>query len=598
MEEGVEVKTTDNKTQVYRYLRDADNLNDQSDLYLTLYTTTDKVEDLEFEYLLVHILNHNYKLYCKMDYWHGRSGPCKLGNPYKFVNPLDPRDKATFEYRGLLHLKDCYLVDAETNMSVGDLDFLAKADILGMTYRSTEDFRCLIDKKGVLFRQKNLYVCDEPLCYERLGIPLCKPDDTPEEKQEKYDWQKTPQELSEQYPDNLILGGYSADNVCTLREIYLEYNRFGYDKPITCHIGFKNATVNFNPETNCMTVRLIDWGLWNPEDQSVFEHDCILDSIKITGWGYDHNTKGFYVPHFSEAWYNGTKVNVAEKTENIRITNFQDYMPMIPVTNKPITAVLDAKPDEKEQAKKDLKEEVENFVQETLANKNLKKLNKEVKRKVVDAINKLEQKDPPKPVKHVLVLTGKADKGYKEWTEEYESPGAPWCTVRCNLTGIFANIFGGDYRIAYERSCVRYSPDTHFNAIILEGLHLYHLGTGEEQPFDIMRHCDYIYGVEFRDNKSPQYVINSAKWNGIAIHVRPDLAQFHEPFKGKQQDRAGVIYVDFPDRMKDIDPDLVLKGKSNTDGHWLSKLTFKTNTKEQMECREPGNRWDSDISWK
>ena len=53
MEEGVEVKTTDDKT---------DDMNDQSDLYLTLYTTTDKVEDFEFEYLLVHILNHNYKL--------------------------------------------------------------------------------------------------------------------------------------------------------------------------------------------------------------------------------------------------------------------------------------------------------------------------------------------------------------------------------------------------------------------------------------------------------------------------------------------------------------------------------------------------------
>lgn len=364
MEEGVEVKThdeefdkfmkfpiepgpviTDDKTQVYRYLRDADDLNDQSDLYLTLYTTTDKVEDFEFEYLLVHILNHNYKLYCKMHWWNGDSKPCKLEKPYKFMNPLDPRDKATFEYRGLLHLKDCYLVDAETDMSVGDLDFLTKADILGMTYRSTKDFRCLIDKNGSLFRQKNLYVCDEPLCYECLGDPLCKPDDTPEEKQEKYDWQKTPQELSEQYPDNLILGGYSADNICTLREIYLEYNRFGYDKPITCHIGFKNATVNFNPETNCMTVRLIDWGLWNPEDQSVFEHDCILDSIKITGWGYDHDTKGFYVPHFSEVWYNGKKVNVAEKTENSRIVNFLDYGVMISTT-KPMLNALKNIPNE------------------------------------------------------------------------------------------------------------------------------------------------------------------------------------------------------------------------------------------------------------
>lgn len=350
MEEGVEVKTTDNKTKTTDNKTDV--IDDQSDVYLTLYTTTNKVEDFEFEYLLVHILNHNYKLYCKMDWWNGDSKPCKLEQPYKFMNPLDPRDKATFEYRGLLHLKDCYLVDAETDMSVGDLDFLTKADILGMTYRSTKDFRCLIDKNGALFRQKNLYVCDEPLCYECLGDPKCKPVDDPavvkyfvpsglkelKEKQEKYDWQKTPQELSEQYPDNLILGGYSANNVCTLREIYLEYNRFGYDKPIKCHVGIKNAIVNFNPETNCMTVRLIDWGLWNPEDQSVFEHDCILDSIKITGWGYDHDTKGFYVPHFSEAWYNGKQVNMAEKTENIRITNFQDYVPLLSTSNKLIEA--------------------------------------------------------------------------------------------------------------------------------------------------------------------------------------------------------------------------------------------------------------------
>ena len=321
MEEGVEVKTSDDK------IKSTDNMNDQSDVYLTLYTTTNKVEDFEFEYLLVHILNHNYKLYCKMDWWNGDSKPCKLENPYKFMNPLDPRDKATFGYRGLLHLKDCYLVEAETDMSAGDLDFLSKADILGMTYRSTEDFRCLIDKKGVLFRQKNLYVCDEPLCYERLGNPECKPIDD-----SRYDWQKEAKELSVQYPSNLIIGGYSANNVCTLREIYLEYNRFGYDKPITCHIGFKNATVNFNPETNYMTVRLIDWGLWFPEDQSVFEHDCILDSIKIIGWGYDHDTKGFYVPHFTEAWYNGRKVDMAEKTENSRIVNFLDYGPMISTT--------------------------------------------------------------------------------------------------------------------------------------------------------------------------------------------------------------------------------------------------------------------------
>lgn len=337
MEEGVEVKTHDEEFNKFvKFPRESgpvitdnktDDLNDQSDVYLTLYTTTDTVEDFEFEYLLVHILNHNYKLYCKMDWWNGDSKPCKLENPYKFMNPLDPRDKATFGYRGLLHLKDCYLVEAETDMSAGDLDFLAKADIFGMTYRSTEDFRCLIDKKGALFRQKNLYVCDEPLCYERLGNPECKPVDDP-----RYDWQKEAKELSAQYPGNLVIGGYSANNVCTLREIYLEYNRFGYDKPITCHIGFKNATVNFNPETNYMTVRLIDWGLWFPDDQSVFEHDCILDSIKITGWGYDHDTKGFYVPHFTEAWYNGRRVDVAEKTENSRIVNFLDYGVLLSTT--------------------------------------------------------------------------------------------------------------------------------------------------------------------------------------------------------------------------------------------------------------------------
>ena len=323
MEEGVEVKTTDDKTDV---------INDQSDVYLTLYTTTNKVEDFEFEYLLVHILNHNYKLYCKMIYWNV-SVPCKLEEPYKFMNPLDPRDKATFEYRGLLHLKDCYLVDAETDMSVGDLDFLAKADILGMTYRSTEDFRCLIDKQGVLFRQKNLYVGDEPLCYERLGNPECKPIDD-----SRYDWQKEAKELSAQYPSNLVIGGYSANNVCTLREIYLEYNRFGEDKPVKCNISFKNGIVLFNPETNHMTVRLTDWGLWVPDDQTMFERDCILDSIKITGWGYDHDTKGFYVPHFTEVWYNGQQVNMAEKTENIRITNFRDYVPLLSTSNELIEA--------------------------------------------------------------------------------------------------------------------------------------------------------------------------------------------------------------------------------------------------------------------
>ena len=387
MEEGVEVKThdeefdrfvkfpkepgpviTDDKTDgdsdSFAFLAKADDLNDQSDLYLTLYTTTDKVEDFEFEYLLVHILNHNYKLYCKMDWWNGDSKPCKLENPYKFMNPLDPRDKVTFEYRGLLHLKDCYLVDTETNMSVGDLDFLTKADIFGMTYRSTKDFRCLIDKNGALFRQKNLYVCDEPLCYERFGDPECKPIDD-----SRYDWQKEAKELSVQYPSNLVIGGYSANNVCTLREIYLEYNRFGYDKPITCHIGFKNATVNFNPETNYMTVRLIDWGLWNPEDQSVFEHDCILDSIKITGWGYDHDTKGFYVPHFSEVWYNGRKVNMAEKTENSRIINFLDYGVMISTTKPMLNALKNIPNETKDVLTKSLDDtidDVENVISSNL----------------------------------------------------------------------------------------------------------------------------------------------------------------------------------------------------------------------------------------